>query len=128
MERLTEKNPSWFIEELYVDACKPSDNDIESLYRKLKRYEDLQEQGRLVELPCKVGQSLYTLLSPPHYKRGMIYEYKVVFIGINDSEDMGYGLFNVKSVKGDWMYPFNFSDIGKTVFLTKEEAEQALTK
>ena len=86
----------------------------------------LIDEGKLVYLACKVGETVYTLLSPPHYKRGLIYEYIVVFIGINSSKDMGYGLFNVKSVKGDWMYPFNFSDIGKTVFLTLEEAEKAL--
>lgn len=88
----------------------------------------LIDEGRLVYLPCKVGDTVYSLLSPPHYKRGLIYEYIVVFIGINDSKDMGYGLFNVKSAKGDWMYPFNFSDIGKTVFLTLEDAEQALSE
>lgn len=81
----------------------------------------LIDKGRLVYLPCKIGDSVYSLLSPPHHKRGLIYEYIVVFIGINDSKDI-----NVKSVRGDWMYPFNFSDIGKTVFLTREEAEKAL--
>ena len=81
----------------------------------------LIDKGRLIYLHCKVGDKIYSLLSPPHYKRGLIYEYKVVFIGINDSKDI-----NVKSVKGDWMYQFNFSDIGKTVFLTLEEAEKAL--
>ena len=81
----------------------------------------LIDKGRLIYLPCKVGNKIYSLLSPPHFKRGLIYEYKVVFIGIDDSKDI-----NVKSVKGDWMYQFNFSDIGKTVFLTREEAEKAL--
>ena len=59
MGRLTEKNPKWFTEILYVYACKPSESDIENLYRKLKRYEDLEEQGRLVELPCNVGEECY---------------------------------------------------------------------
>lgn len=86
----------------------------------------LIDEGRLIYLSCKVGDKIYSLLSPPHYKRGLICEYIVVFIGINSSKDMGYGLFNVKSVKSDWMYTFNFSDIGKTVFLTREEAEKAL--
>lgn len=85
-----------------------------------------ESEGRSVVLPCKVGDSVFSLLSPPHYKHGVVYEYKVVFIGINDSKDMGYGLFNVKSVKGEWMYPFNFSDIGVTVFLPRAEAEAAL--
>lgn len=141
MERLTEKEPNWIDDELYMSACEPDDETVDAIYIKLKAYEDtglepeeimhlveLKQQGRLIELPCKVGESAYSLLSPPHYKRGKIYEYNVVFIGINDSEDMGCGLFNARSVKGDWMYSFNFSEIGKTVFLTKEEAEQALSK
>ena len=27
--------------------------------RKLKDYEDLEEQGRLIKLPCKVGDTVY---------------------------------------------------------------------
>lgn len=29
--------------------------------RKLKEYEDLEEQGRLVKLPCKVGNTYYSI-------------------------------------------------------------------
>lgn len=36
--------------------------------RKLKDYEDLGEQGRLVELPCKVGDTVY------HVVQGRIVE------------------------------------------------------
>ena len=81
----------------------------------------LIDEGKLIYLPCKRGDKIYSLLSPPNHKRDLIYEYKVVFIGINDSKDV-----NVRSVKGDWMYQFNFSEIGKTAFLTREEAEKAL--
>ena len=28
-------------------------------YYKLQRYEDLEEQGRLIELPCKIGDTVY---------------------------------------------------------------------
>lgn len=29
------------------------------VFNKLKHYEDLEEQGKLVELPCKVGSTVY---------------------------------------------------------------------
>lgn len=33
------------------NSCKWS----QAIYDKLAHYEDLEEQGRLIELPCKVG-------------------------------------------------------------------------
>jgi hypothetical protein len=53
MERLTESNPSWIDDELWESACEPDCEEIDAVYRKLKDYEDLEEQGRLVKLPCK---------------------------------------------------------------------------
>lgn len=80
--------------------------------------------------PVKVGQTVYTEISMRGWyfrSKDRPYSAKVVFIGLNDSEKMGGGLFNVVYEKDDGcMWQFNFSDIGKTVFLTKEEAEAAL--
>lgn len=59
MERLTESNPSWIDDELWERACEPDCEEIDAVYRKLKDYEDLEEQGRLVILPCKVGDTVY---------------------------------------------------------------------
>lgn len=53
MERLTESNPLWIDDELWERACEPDCEEIDAVYRKLKEYEDLEEQGRLVILPCK---------------------------------------------------------------------------
>lgn len=85
--------------------------------------------GRLAVLPCKVGDEVYTNTSMSGWylranKRP--YSAKVVFIGLNASEAMGGGFFNVVYSKGEYMMHFQFSDIGKTVFLTREEAEKAL--
>lgn len=35
--------------------------DVEWAIEKLQYYEDLAEQGRLIELPCKVGDIVYTI-------------------------------------------------------------------
>ena len=97
---------------------------------RLEQMCNAKNDGRLVVLLCKVGDVLYTNLAMQGWylkSKNRPYAVKVVFIGINDSEEMGYGFMNVKYEK-DFMFPVNFSDIGKTVFLTKPEAEQALVE
>lgn len=47
MERLTESNPNWINDELWESAREPSCEEIDEVYRRLKHYEDLEEQGRL---------------------------------------------------------------------------------
>ena len=88
----------------------------------------LLENGVIVP-PCKVGQTVYTNFAMQgwYYRaKDRPYSAKIVFMGLNNSEEMGGGLINVLFKKNGNMIQFNFSDIGKTVFLTKEEAEQAL--
>lgn len=41
MERLTERNPLWINDEMWLNACELDDEEIEAVYRKLKDYEDL---------------------------------------------------------------------------------------
>ena len=67
---------------------------------KLAEYEDAEEQGLLLRLPCKVGDTVYSVV-----------------------ED-GLQIFELKFSLD--FYVRRMSDFGKTVFLTKEEAEQAL--
>lgn len=68
--------------------------------RKFKDYEDLEEQGRLLKLPCKDGDIIYSVV-----------------------ED---GLTIVKLRFSLGFYARRGSDIDKTVFLTKSEAEAKL--
>ena len=82
---------------------------VKSLKSKLKNYKDLEEQGLLLRLPCKVGDTVYKVNKASrkvarHKVRAVEYE-QVVF------ENYNY-------------CPFN--RFGKTVFLTQAEAEQKL--
>lgn len=111
MERLTESNPSWIDDELWERACEPDCEEIDAVYRKLKEYEDLEEHGRLIKLPCKVGDTVYVIveknISVQKIQRATIdSERKIEFC----TKRRGFTLF----------------DIGKTVFLTKSEAEAKL--
>lgn len=67
---------------------------------KLGKYEDLEEQGRLVKLPCKVGDDVYYILGIPNETPCAIDKCTFELSDINK--------------------------IGKTLFLTKAEAEARL--
>lgn len=73
--------------------CKPLSNAL----FKLAEYEDAEEQGLILRLPCKVGDTVYRAYTIP----SRIVIKKKFDLSMVDS-------------------------FGKTVFLTKEEAEQAL--
>ena len=85
----------------------------------------LIENG-VVPLPCGVGQTVYTNTSMQGWymrKNKRPYKAKIVFIGVNGVDNFMNVVF-----ENDNMLQFNFSQIGKTVFLTKEEAEKALER
>ena len=84
-------------------------------YFKLKDYEDLEEQGLLMRLPCKIGESVYMVAQDCggdtlDCRRG-------------DCEGCPYLYSFVEENSFD---SYMCDDIGKTVFLTKEEAEEKL--
>ena len=81
---------------------------------KLAHYEDLEEQGLLIKLPCKVGDTLY------YIDDDEIYHDKVYSIDVREVN--GEHIFGVCCM--DWKY----DDFGKTVFLTKKEAEAELQR
>ena len=97
---------------------------------ELKQYREDEEQGLLRRTPVAIGQTVYTNNSVQGWylqSKNRPYEAEVVYIGLNNSEEMGGGYFNIsfKGKKG-YMLSFNFNEVGKYVFLTKEEAEKAL--
>lgn len=73
--------------------------------------------SRFVRLPCKVSDTIYVV------EKGKIIEDSVVTLYVayfGDDEET----FQFDGIKTDGY----FSDFGKTVFLTQEEAEQALRR
>lgn len=96
-----------------------------SIVKRLAEYEDLEEQGKLLKLPCAVGDTVYSI--DDAYG---ILEYKVEMISI--CETVSYECAVHSEAIGDCpvecideIWPEN-EDFGKTVFLTREEAETAL--
>ena len=95
--------------------CTVVGKQAEAVIKALSEYLELTKakaEGRLVVLPCKVGDSIYR---PEGLKYSVfwtitnvtIYPDEIVFT--DDSDNI-----------------FTLDDIGKTVFLTREEAEKAL--
>lgn len=60
-KRLTAKKEDryWEQEEFWQSAQEPSYEEIEELYSRLANLEDKIMDGTLVELPCKVGDTVY---------------------------------------------------------------------
>lgn len=83
---------------------------------KWQEYKDLEEQGLLVRLPCKVGDDLYCIVN------GEVKKLKVHSFGIPDFEITD---IEFKYVDGFKIVRF-VGEVGKTVFLTREEAEKKL--
>lgn len=91
------------------------------LREKLKQYEDLEEQGLLVKLPCKVGDIVYQIT------RDFISEYQIRNFKCYDNGNI---FIDWKCIKGIYknVMGFHIDDIGKKVFLTKEAAEEELKR
>lgn len=98
---------------------------------KLAAYEDAEEEGLLHRTPVAIGQTVYTNFAMSGWylrSKDRPYKAKVVFIGLNISKEDGGGFFNIAYERLGCMMQFRFSDIGKGVFLTAEEAKSALQK
>ena len=120
MERLTQTSNSGgvaFTFDLDI-TCQPSEaRNILNLATKLKDYEDLEEQGRLIKLPCKIGDKVFKLKQHKYCPTGICHKV------ISCSECRANTPFGV--VEGKFMLK-ELKEIGKTVFLTQSEAEQKL--
>lgn len=98
------------------------------LRERLKVYEDAEEQGLLLRLPFKVGDTVY------YISEGFIEPCKVEVIFLADYKDKDGNYSNMAEIhfdRKDCPYvstEIYFTDIGKEVFLTEEQAEQALKK
>lgn len=105
--------------------------EICNALEKLKHYEDLEEQGRLNEIPCKVGDTVWELCKCDD-KIYRIFPMKVIQVipygSIRWVKMNGPKIWHIYAVSAHLNRYMNFNDFGKTVFLTKEEAEKALEK
>lgn len=110
------KFPKEQLDMLYEQAKKVDDVGLTThILQELKEYRDLEEQGLLLKLPCKVDDTLYFVSRNKIIEELIVLKItcqdKFIITFRDESNDIG-----------------NVSEkyIGKTVFLTKEEAEEKL--
>ena len=96
------------------------------VWDRLKQYEDMEEQGLLVRLPCKVGDTLW-VTGRDNVPREMELEAPDIRTVCTDEDNLCMSTCNRKP-DGFCAYRLrnDGADIGKTVFLNREEAEKAL--
>ena len=92
---------------------------------ELTHYKDLEEQDRLIELPCKIGDTVYYINTHNRLSlfKNTVYEAKVArFVTTR------YGTSIVIQIRNEYGCTELYSEdnYNKTVFLTKEEAKAAL--
>lgn len=100
---------------------------------KLATYEDLEEQGLLVRLPCKVGDTVWVVTSPinvfDYDKCDGDAEYEVYesFLSSVSYYASGEQFRIYAKVTNSFIAAyFRECDFGKSIFFTREEAEKKL--
>lgn len=132
MERLTRRTglgvmPSNYDEDF--DMNEETFAEYQKVLDKLAHYEDLEEAKRMVELPCKVGDTVWELYKcdDDKYRIFPMTVCRIVTFGsprlLKDNE---IEVWNIYAESDCCKMYKSFYDIGKTVFLTRKEAEAAL--
>lgn len=139
MERLTiraelDKCPVIWVEEGFANkGLWTFFNEYDEGYSaidKCAEYEDLEEQGLLLKLPCKVGDTMYRINTDKKIKNAEIEPYTIENIVICEDGDI---LFKYDAYDGVICHLENiitdkpYLDFYR-VFLTQDEAEKTLKR
>lgn len=85
------------------------------ILQKLAEYEDLEEQGRLIKLPCKIGTQVYNTTWWDDVQEKIVVKGKTYYRTVHKH----------KVTKSTFDY-YDIKEFGETVFLTESEAEAKL--
>lgn len=119
MNRLTFKEDGkWILkQDDNITRAREREELAQQAIDRLAEYEDMEEQGLLVRLPCKIGAT--------------VYRFQRYFNDATLKSEIKIKPCVVESVSTKCIITTDhmvmlFSNFGKTVFLTREEAEKAL--
>lgn len=125
MERLTFRNDKgeahMNCNQMCADfyKCNPDVCQGSKAVQKLAEYEDAEEQGLLLRLPCKIGDTVWFV------GEKYVNDYEVRNIVLNET-----GIAYIKMAKKidgeDYWLSCYYEDFGVRAFLSESEAEQAL--
>lgn len=114
--------------ELTPEQIREMDRAYSEQAKELGEYKNAEKQGKLLKLPCKVGDAVYEICE------GFIEHCTVETIFLADYKDRDGNPSYMMEIHYDredcpWVSTdVYFTDIGKTVFLTETEAEETLQK
>lgn len=93
------------------EAKQTEDDGIQNAVVRLAEYEDAEEKGILIRLPCEEGTWVYQVAEKytPYDSYRMYWEKDLVFTAVRFQASMR-------------------NQVGKSIFFTEEEAEEALNK
>lgn len=126
MERLTQKLDKmiWLKDQgLKIEPCEMNAHHCRMILEKLADYEDLEEQGLLVRLPCKIGDTVYRVNAGAKQPIIPMTVSEIHFLCYKNERAVRFDTIG-KEDMGENCY--RLEDIGKIVFLTREEAEKKL--
>ena len=106
--------------------------NLQALINKLAAYEDAEEQGLLLRLPCKIGSDVYIVPSEMNFRMNIfaghpednrVYHQKVALISFTEN---GWYMEGDKDKKYDTDRILPEKMYKETWFLSREEAEAKL--
>lgn len=133
--RLTCRHPDGKHISIIETKQLPKTRECELVLERLAELEDKIMDGTLIELPCKIGDTIYQIYKDcsncPHFKEND-WEYDC-WCGFDDEESKTIFEFDCDK---DCIYTIeeteftynHIKDFGKDLFLTKAEAEAKLEK
>ena len=126
MERLTQKSDKmiWLKDQgLKIEPCEMNAHHCRMILEKLAEYEDLEEQGLIVRFPCKIGDTVYRVNAGAKQPIIPMTVSEIHFLCYKNERAVRFDAIG-KEDMGESCY--RLEDIGKIVFLTREEAEKKL--
>ncbi len=104
--------------DMVIEVTAKQLKEYENILTDLKKYKDLEAEGKLIKLSCKVGDTIWYV-----EENDDDYPIKLEIDSISRNvNDTWYYAYDDDSNK----YGFIDSDFGETVFFSKEEAEMKI--
>lgn len=123
MDRLTHKSNEsdmvWFVDhennDSFIELNEMNAHHSRLAIQKLEKYEDAEEQGLIFRLPCKVGDIVYVIDGK-----------KIYILKVKNDIALISGELCIFVENPRYADYISYRNLGDTVFLKKEEAEQKI--